>query len=192
MTRLLSAAFLALLTATSAATADPRKNAEYIVEKTVTPEIMGAVLETMRPLVEQAFRAPFGQGEAARTFSPEAQSMIINALFKEFSTNFVQEMKIITVGIYVEELSPEALAGFANFLSTPAGAEFAAAQPEISRLAGNAGQRAGAAAGARAAPAALRRLQQEGAEIFAPNQLELLERMLLGDSGVPRGKPANK
>ncbi|MFK7942722.1 MAG: hypothetical protein AB8B85_07420 [Paracoccaceae bacterium] len=174
------------------AKADSKEDAATIADMLVTDEAMSAALDSMRPIVKRAFSAPFGEGEQARTFSEAEQRALVDAIYDEFSADFVNEMRKRTAKIYAEMLSPAALAATVRSMASEEGAEFFRAQPDVIRRSSEAGKVAGTEIGQTVFPRVLQRIVDEGSSLFKPTEIEALEQMLLQSGGAPDGKPSIK
>lgn len=192
MKKVLSIFSLISILQAGTAASDPRRDATFLVDTLVSDELIQATLESMRPLLKQAFRAPFESGSNARTLSKEAQNALIEAVYNQFANDFRVEMRQELISIYQGELSADTLAETARFFGTPEGQEFARALPRFTQRGSEAGQIVGSRVGRTVFPIVLRRLVEEGSPVFKPTEIEVFENMLRRDFGESEKRPANK
>ena len=111
------------------AVADPVRDAEYIVDKTNTQDMYDAAFEGMADLMLGNM-----QNELAKSglsISDAGGATLVEMMVREMSGRMVEEMRVPLVDVYVDQLSPEALRAYKNFLQTEHGAELVAATPVI-------------------------------------------------------------
>lgn len=170
--RLLASLALAIgLLAPVPAEADPRSDAEAVVNALVSQEIVDVSINAIQPLFRQALMGDLSKGEAAG-LSPGSREMLISMFLEELRVRFLASMRGEMVRVYIEELQPADLAALRAFLATPAGRAFAAKQPQIMRRGSQVGEKAGRSIGPLAAQSIGQRLNVDGNRII-PNPSDL-------------------
>lgn len=120
-----------LASAVQGAVADPKTDAQAIVEATVSEEMMAATFAAMSELVASNLQNE--AGKAGKPLSDDAAKAAGDIMVAKMLPYLVEGMRAEMAGAYLYSMSPEALAGFRAFLETPAGVEWANAQAELIR-----------------------------------------------------------
>lgn len=122
----------------SPAFADPVEDAEYIVDETVTAELLRPVMAAMGESMAAGIRGELlSQGVS---LSDEASLVIAKIATDHMIDPMVSNMRAGTILAMMENISDEGLSEYRAFLETSAGQELVAATPELAR----AGERIGA------------------------------------------------
>lgn len=127
------------------AMAEPKSQAQadaaYIVEQTVTADLFEAALEAISPLLIRNLDSEFRRN--GRTVSDAALEVLELMIRQEMLRLMVDQMQQGAVVLYVDQFSPEALAGYRAFLETPAGQEIASGTPLLTRESAKLGDQMG-------------------------------------------------
>jgi hypothetical protein len=160
----------------SGADADPRSDAQQVVQILVNQTTINAMLDSVEPLTRQALQSVLFQGENAK-LSASSRDVVITLFLSEFRSRFQTAMRDELVQVYMLELSPADLAGLRAFLETPAGRALGDKQASIIRRSSQVGARIGSGIGPVAAKAVADRLAADGNNLIAnPTDLDILRR----------------
>lgn len=158
MRPILCACVIALACLSTPTRADPRSDAEYIVNQTVTRALFEGVFAATRPMMIAAIQHNFRE----KGISLPDPDRFFDLLMAEFMDEFVQSMRAQTAQIYLETFSEQEIAGIATFYRSEAGQALIKATPTLmmagAKMGREAGQRAGENAGKRLAA----RIRAEG------------------------------
>ena len=168
----------AALTLAAPAAADPVADAQSIISATITEEAMSGVLTAMGPILVGAMDSEFRKN-GIELSDTEVFSRI---LMEEFMAGYLDAMRGEMVAVYVEEFTPDELAGIAAFYNSPAGQAVAAKTPVLAQRGAAVGAVVGQKAGLAVADRVAARLRDEGVTITVDpamqgQLLELLDQM---------------
>jgi len=136
--RAILASVLAFTALSPVAIADPRADAQVIVDMTVTEEVITATFAALSELVVGSIQNETAR--AGRPLSNDAAQTLGNMMMAEMAPLLVSEMRAKMGEVYLSTLSPEAIAELRQFFETPAGTEWAEAQPDFLRESTRLGQ----------------------------------------------------
>lgn len=111
------------------ASADPKEDAQAIVEATVTEDLMAATFSAMSELVVHTLQNE--ANKAGKPLSDDAARVIGNMMVSRMVPYIVADMRAEMATAYLYSMSPEGLAGLRAFLETPSGIEWANAQADL-------------------------------------------------------------
>ena len=97
--------------------ADAASDAAYIVEQTVTDEIMAGSMQALAPLLASAMESDLRRGGV----TINDQGRFLAVVFDEFYPPFVAALRAELAGLYVASFSPRELAEIAAFYRTETG-----------------------------------------------------------------------
>ena len=167
--------FAAFICIPSASYAGANEDAQFIVEKTVTPEMFAGVAVAMRPVLTSAISNDLRDLGITLNDPDRFFDVFIEEFMDEFLTLTKDEMIALQLAVF----TPEELEGIAAFYATPAGVALLAKTPRLIQDGASIGQRVGAIAGANAGPRVAARLRNEDVlTVESPNVLERLIEML--------------
>ena len=177
---ILSAAFGLVLIVAPGAAADPVRDAEYIVDKTMTTEQFDIAFAAMADLMLSSI-----QNELAKqglSISDEGGKIVVEMMVGEMSARMVEEMRVPLVDVYVNELSPEALRAYKAFLQTEHGREVVAATPNLLAETNRVSELVGGGIATEAVELMLGDMQADNWPVGTPDRLKSELRSLFGVS----------
>ena len=162
--------FALLLTGT-AVTANPQKDADYIVSQTMTEELFAGAIAAQRGLIISAIQNDLRQ-QGITLPDPDR---FFDLFMEEFLAEFTQSMRDQSAEIYIDRFDDDDLAAIAAFYKTSAGQALIAATPDLMMAGAEMGQQAGQLAGINAGARLADRIEAEGLIVVEdPNMLQRL------------------
>jgi hypothetical protein len=156
--------------------ADAEADANFIANRTVTPEILRATMEVLAPVLAQAIEFQLNQNQIVLSDSEG----FVRLIGEEFEGVYLQELKAQTVALQQEIFTDEELAGIAAFYATPAGEALIAKTPALMQRSQQIGEQLGAVALQQAGFRLAQRMKDEGITFSEdPTMMDRL-RTLLG------------
>ncbi len=167
-----------VLTYANPLVAGPVEDAQFIIDATVTEEAMYGLLAAMGPMLSGAMESEFRRN-GIELSDPEAFTRI---LMEEFMAGYLDAMRAEMVTVYLEEFTPDELAGIAGFFRTPAGQAMAAKTSTLAERGAAIGGAVGQDAALAVADRLAARLRSEGVTItvdptMQERLLDLLDQM---------------
>jgi len=161
--------------ATAPVRADPAADARFIIDATVTDEAMSGVLSAMGPVLFAAMESELRN----KGITLSDTETFANILIEEFMAGYLDAMRSEMAAIYLEEFSPEDLAGIAAFYAAPAGQAMAAKTAVLAQRGAAVGARVGQQAALEVGDRVAARLRAEGVTLTAdPSMRDKLLDML--------------
>lgn len=114
-------------------------DAEYIVEQLITPELFGAVMESLAALMASSIQGEFSK--TGQSMSDPAAKLLSEIMAEEMGVLMADRLQDEYVILYDETFSPQALSDYRQFLGTPSGRELVKAQVALTEGATILGER---------------------------------------------------
>ncbi len=170
--RSLALGFAIILFATFPTMADPQKDADYIVEQTVTRAMFEGAILSMRPVLISAITNDLRQ----KNIEVSDMEGFFDIFVEEFIDEFTAGMRSETANLYLELFSPEELADLAEFYKSPTGQKLVEKTPILMQASAQLGAKVGERAGENAGKRVAKRLEQEG--IVLNNDKSLTQKII--------------
>jgi len=155
---------------------DPVEDSNFIASRTVTPEILGATMDLLGPVLAQAIEFQLSQNQIVLTNSEG----FVRLIGEEFQGVYLQELRAQTAALQQEIFTDTELAGIAAFYATPAGEALIEKAPALMQRSQQIGEQLGAAALQEAGFRLVKRMEEEGITFTEdPTMMDRL-RTLLG------------
>ncbi len=143
---------------TTLSLANPKEDANYIVEQTVTRTLFEASIQTLRPVLISAIENDFRENEIIL----EKPNKFFDIFVDEFIEEFTDIMRKETGKIYLDLFTEKELADIATFYRTDTGQKLIQKTPALMMAASQLGQFAGKKAGINAKSRVAKRLVDKG------------------------------
>lgn len=162
----IAAIIASIFLATQPLQADPRADAEWIVEKLVGPDVMQAMLAASEDALKLAILGGLRSNPSMRV-GASSEVWVVNEFTRIFREQMQVGMRPQLIKVYQSQFSASQLAELRTFLSTDAGRALASRQSTLIKESADVGRRLGEKAGGEAAKAIAIRLAREGDQLIA-------------------------
>lgn len=166
---------LALTVSSPAVFAEPSQAAKSVADQIITAPLLAGAWKAQRPLISAAL----GPVLSNLGLSPDHQELFIDLLQEEMIAEFVDELRVATAIIYDQNFDEQELSEIDTFMSSRTGKRYIERQPILMQEGARVGQQIGATLGQKAHPRVVKRLEQEGVQLFGDpdivNKLKELE-----------------
>ena len=153
----------ALVLSATTSFADPKEDATFIVQQTLTENMFAAAIFAQKDLIASALLNDLG----AQGITLSDPDRFVEILVEEFLAEFTETMQAGTVDVYLNRFTPQQLSELAAFYRSDTGQALLAATPELMQTGATMGSEAGRRAGLNAGPRVAERLKNENVVLTA-------------------------
>lgn len=150
------------------ATADPKNDARYVAEQTVTEQLFEAAILAQQTYISAAVSHQLAQQGIEVSDMPALMSIIV----EEMLSSFTAGMKVKMEAFYVENFTKEELNDLAYFYATSSGQAFLAKQADLVAYSTAAGAQVGRDVQQGLLSTIAARVEADGIEIGKPGMTE--------------------